>query len=232
MTNVQSRVATLALVVALLGCGQSGKQESPTPTEPDKPVEVNPLGIPKPLVNDGLKLLGYPFDKQVEYKVQGFPAPGETSDQEAIPSFDKDKNVLTMSYSGAVTMPSEAYELREDGIYGVSLGGNAIEPPMKALPGKVNIGDSWPNKGKIQQGGVTLDLVVKVVAREKVKVPAGEFDATVLSETGTITGSGVQLKVVGKGWYVDGIGAVKRTVSQTDKAGKTSNFTIEAVAIK
>ena len=130
-------------------------------------------------------------------------------------------------------MSSETYELRPDGVYGVSLAGNALEPPLKALPAEVTDGLSWPSTGTLNQGaGIDINTTIRVIGREKVKVPAGEYDALVIAEEGTIKTEGGTLKVTGKAWYVEGIGAVKRLVDQTDPTGKASNITIEALKIQ
>lgn len=221
----------LACLIGLAGCTDSETNE-PAPIAPGAPVSSNDIGIPAELVTDGLELMGHPFDKKITYQVTGFPI-GSSSEQIVVPSYDADKKQLTFSYEGSPNMSSETYELRPDGVYGVSLAGNALEPPLKALPSEVSDGLSWPSVGTLKQGaGIDIDTTIRVTGREKVKVPAGEYDALVIAEEGTIKTEGGTLKVTGKAWYVEGIGAVKRLVDQTDPTGKASNITIEALKIQ
>ena len=218
------------LFAVLLGCGE--KANGPKAFEPSQPESSVGIGIPDELVSDGLKWMGYPFEKKITYKVTGFPV-GSSSEQVVVPTFDAAKNQLTFSYSGTPNMSSETYEIRSDGIYGIALGGDQLEPALKALPPVITEGDSWTTVGTLKQStAVKIDTKITIQGKEKVTVPAGEFDALVVVETGTIAIEGGTLTVSGKGWYVEGVGAVKRIVDQTDPTGKTSNITIEALTIE
>ncbi len=230
---------SLSLLAFALLAGCSAKNAGPEPvasTTPPPLVEKAGLGIPEDLVHDGLEAMGYPFDKSITYDVTGFPA-DSSSTQTMTATFEAKgdgQNVLTFNYAGdPSTLPSESYALETDGVYGIAAGGDEISPRVKAMPATLTIGDKWPSKGSLQNGNVVMDTTVKIVGRQQVTVKAGEYDALVLIETGTIKiGGNAPTKVEGKSWYVDGIGAVKRTISQTDSTGKTSNLTMEAVSIK
>jgi hypothetical protein len=229
---MKKKILSLGLLAALAAAGCVDKTGESQPVEPAGPPVETSLGIPENLITDGLKWMGYPFEKKVTYKVTGFPV-GSSSEQVVVPTFDPGKNQLTFSYSGQPSMSSETYELRADGVYGVSLGGDSLEPPLKALPAKITEGDTWATVGSLKQvNPVKIDTTIKISGRERVAVPAGEFDALVIVETGTIAIEGGTIKVSGKGWYVEGVGAVKRIVDQTDPAGKASNITIEAIKIE
>ena len=229
---MKNKILSLGLLAAVFSAGCVDKTAEPQPVEQAQPAATNSLGIPENLVNDGLRWMGYPFEKKVTYKVTGFPV-GSSSEQLVVPTFDPEKNQLTFSYSGQPNMSSETYELRADGIYGIALGGDTLEPPLKALPATITDGDTWATVGSLKQiDPVKIDTTIKIEGREKVTVPAGEFDALVVVETGTIAIEGGTIKVSGKGWYVEGVGAVKRIVDQTDPAGKASNITIEAIKIE
>jgi hypothetical protein len=218
-------------LIWLVGCTGTETNE-PAPVEPSQPVSDTGLGIPAELVTDGLKLMGHPFDKKITYKVTGFPV-GSSSEQVVVPSYDADKKQITFNYEGSPSMSSETYELKADGVYGVSLAGNALEPPLKALPSNVSEGMSWPSVGTLKQGaGIDINTTIRVIGREQVKVPAGDYDALVIAEQGTINTEGGTLKVTGRAWYVEGVGAVKRLVDQTDPTGKASNITIEALKVQ
>jgi hypothetical protein len=221
------------LVILAAGCTQKGATTAgDAPPTPTPTIEAG-LGIPEDVVNDGLRWMGYPFDKKVTYKAVGFP-PGSESEQTVVPSYDKDRHELTISYEGTPSnMPSETYHLRADGMFGISLGGDQLEPVLKAISATAQQGETWQTKGVLKQiDPVNISTTLKIGGMEKVTVPAGEFDALVITETGTMSVKDLKLKVSGKGWFVQGIGAVKRTVAQTYSKGNTSNITIEATKIQ
>ena len=222
------------ILLALVGCTDKATpvKDGGTTTAPVEASNENPLKIPADLVTEGARFMGYPFSKKIVYKMTGFPA-GQSSEQTVVPTYDAAKKAVTINYQGEPSFTSETYELRLDGLYGTLLGGNEVDPPMLAMAAEPTVGKSWPLKGTLKQGeGMKVDTVVRVERREKIKVAAGEYDALLLTEAGTISVGAMTFKVSGKGWYVEGIGAVKRTISQTDSAGKTSNITIEAVTIE
>jgi len=222
--------------VLIAGCsGKGSETTSTTPATTPQPVEKVGLGIPEELVTDGLKLMGYPFDKTIVYKVDGFPT-GSSSTQTMSTTFEakaEGQNVLTFNYAGEPSnLPSEGYALEKDAIFGVAAGGDEISPKVKAMPATITIGDKWPTKASLQNGKIVMDTGIKIVGRQQVTVPAGDYEALVVIESGTITVDGKMSKVEGKSWYVEGIGAVKRTISQTDSSGKTSNLSMEADSIR
>lgn len=226
---------SLALLAGCSGKDAVSPDKDPV-TAPPPLVEKAGLGIPEDLVTDGLKAMGYPFDKVIEYEVNGFP-PGSSSTQTLTTTFEAKEdgqNIVTFNYVGEPTnLPSESYALEKDAVYGVAYGGDAIEPKMRAMNSTFAAGDKWAAKGSIQNGTLLLNTVVKVIGRQKLTVKAGEYDALVIIETGTVKrGSDPPVTFEGKGWYVDGIGFVRKTSTQTDSTGKTSNLTIEAVSIK
>jgi hypothetical protein len=226
----------LAVAALLGGCGGS-TDKSPAATTTSPPIaEENSLKIPPALVSGALRAMGYPFDKKITYQVTGFPTADDKSTQTVVTTFEvKDgKNLLTMAFDGEPhELPSETYELRTDAIYGVAAGGVNINPPLKALPNDLAPGVGWISKGTLEQAQkILMDTTLRVVGVQHVKVKAGQFDATLIKESGTIKVGGNQsFKVSAAYWYVSGVGAVKRTVSQTDSAGNTSNITIEAISI-
>lgn len=226
-----------ALLFAIVGCGPKAEapdKEGTSQTQVEKPG----LKVQGALISEGLKYVGYPFDKKITYEANGLTTTGEKLTEILIPSYESRTDgtgLLTFSYDGEPTdLPSETYAVEKTGIYGVSLGGTEVKPRVMALPAVVEIGKTWSGKTTYQQPQtVIIDTTFKIVGREKVKVLAGEYDALLVSETGTLKiGDNPSTKVSGKSWFVSGIGAVKRTMTQTDSAGKTSNITIEAVTIQ
>jgi len=233
-----NRSLYLLALALLAGCTAKNAGPKPAPNTATNPplVEKAGLGIPEDLVTDGLKAMGYPFDKTIEYEVTGFPVNSKSTQSMTVTfeAKENDQKIITFNYAGEPSnLPSESYVLEKDGVYGFSIGGDEITPKVKAISATPTIGEKWPSKGSLKSGDVVMDTVIKVVGRQQVTVKAGQYDALVMIETGTIQlEENPAMKVEGKSWYVDGIGAVKRTISQTDSTGKTSNITMEAVSIK
>ncbi len=109
--------------------------------------------------------------------------------------------------SGKV-VASEIYCVRPDGLYRVKVKDDEITPPVKVLALPIKKGESWTIDSKVgAQGGQTVKGGFKIANdKEKVKVPAGEFDAVLVE--------GVDLDVAGtkttvRMWFVKGVGLVK-----------------------
>ena len=65
------------------------------------------------------------------------------------------------------------------------------------------IGKHWTTRIKVQRPGgpmLQTELEVRVVAREKISVPAGVFDAFVVESSGWATGPGVNIQLYSKRW--------------------------------
>lgn len=106
--------------------------------------------------------------------------------------------------SGKV-VASELYSVKADGVYRVKVKDDKIDPPIKVLPLPVKKGDAWKFSSKVGTQTVSGEFKVKD-DKEKVKTPAGEFEAVVVE--------GDQLDVAGtkttvRIWFVKGKGIVK-----------------------
>lgn len=107
------------------------------------------------------------------------------------------------------------------------------------LPAEMRIGSSWRNGFDIRMESVAsgepgllsqpIDLTVsierRVVARERVRVPAGEYDALKVT---AVTDLGMGSAMQGTEWWVEGVGMVKSVYDLGSGAG--SNVT-EAVSV-
>jgi len=108
---------------------------------------------------------------------------------------------------------SETILVKADGIYRSAINKNAITPPVKILEIKdgkpAAKGAKWKVESKIQDQPVKGEFTVKE-DKEKLKVPAGDFDAIVVDGpdfdiAGTKTGV--------KYWFVTGKGVAKLSYS-------------------
>ncbi len=88
---------------------------------------------------------------------------------------DKDGTKLDTKVNGK-TVASEVISVKADGVYRVAVKGDKIDPPIKILALPVKKDDAWKVDSKVGSQAVKGEFKVKGDA-EKVKVPAGEFDA-------------------------------------------------------
>lgn len=137
---------------------------------------------------------------------------GETTITVKVASADENGAVLeTLVNEKAVA--SETIQVKADGVYRTKINKNDITPPVKILELKdgkpAAKGTKWKVESKIQDQPVKGDFEIKD-DKEKVKVPAGEFEAVVVDGpnfeiAGTKTGV--------KYWFSQNKGVVKLTYS-------------------
>jgi len=98
----------------------------------------------------------------------------------------------------------QTWELREDatGLYRTKMGAATIDPPHLLLKPKVTEGDEW--EGTYTQNGSEEKFRRVVGKAEKVKTPAGEFEAIPVLQTNPDDPDDEATV-----WYAEGIGMVK-----------------------
>ena len=106
---------------------------------------------------------------------------------------------------GGKVVATELYSIKADGIYRVKVKDDKIDPGIKVLPIPPKSGESWKFNSKVGTQTVTGEFKIKG-DKEKVKVPAGEFEAVEVE--------GVELDVAGakttvRLWFVKDKGIVK-----------------------
>jgi hypothetical protein len=150
----------------------------------------------------------YPLKKDTKwvYKV------GETTITVRVSNVDANGATLeTLVNDKAVA--SEVIQVKSDGVFRTQINKAKIEPPVMILKlngGKVGAkGDKWDVNSKIQDQPVKGSFTI-AEDKEKVKVPAGEFESVVVNGpdfeiAGTKTGV--------KYWFAKDKGVVKLTYS-------------------
>lgn len=109
--------------------------------------------------------------------------------------------------------------------------GTRFDPPSAGFKFPLVVGDAWkssfvgeaPNNSKSK-----IDLDVKVVAREKLKTPAGEFDSFKIESEGWINGvtwSGA-IRMSEVRWYAPAIGRVVKTEYKDFRGGQLWSHTV------
>lgn len=127
---------------------------------------------------------------------------------------DKTCTKVDTLVSGKV-VASELYCVESDGLYRVKVKDDEINPPVRVLALPVQKGSVWEVNSKVgAQGGQLVKGNFRVVNdREKVKVPAGEYEAVLVEGTDMdVAGTRTTVRL----WFVRGIGLVKLTYKIAD----------------
>lgn len=208
-------IAVIAFLLPLLSCDN------------EKPVAVNPSDAPeKVLKSADTPILPLSVGDFWKYRVKVEVPPGVTSEGAAAIEIDQEK---TRVFKGKVFV-SEQYP--EVDAFDVSVTGQPVErelveihddkilmrgstqpevpdakpiwldPPVPFVTAGLRAGDTLASLG-VQEGARKRGL--KVVAREKVTVPAGEYNAIRL----LMTGNDGQFEVRRTTWFVPRVGIVK-----------------------
>ncbi|MCX8140762.1 MAG: hypothetical protein WHU94_16195 [Thermogemmata sp.] len=116
--------------------------------------------------------------------------------------------------SGKV-VASELYCVKSDGLYRVKVKDDEINPPVQVLPQSIQKGKSWEINSKVgTQGGQLVKGTFRIVNdKEKIKVPAGEFEAVLVEGIDMDVGG---TKTTVRLWFVKGVGLVKLSYKIAD----------------
>jgi hypothetical protein len=198
-------VVMMCVVVA----GKMAAQQPQQPQQAQQPQQ--PQQAPVPPADAGGYFPLTPKTKWI-YKVQ---------DQTVEVLVDKNEKFKDETCSKVDTLvsgkvvASELYCLRADGLYRVKVKDDEISPAVRVLPWPVQKGAVWEVNSKVGgQSGQSVKGNFQVVNdREKVKVPAGEYEA-VLVEGKDMDVAGTKTTV--RLWFVRGIGLVKLSYKIAD----------------
>jgi hypothetical protein len=115
----------------------------------------------------------------------------------------KDLTALIETTADDKVVATENLGVKDDGLYRFTMANLTADPPVRVLKLPAKKGDSWKVKSKVgdEEFAATFTL-----SEEKVKVPAGEYNA-IVAETDEITVGGVKMTV--KVWYAKNVGMVK-----------------------
>jgi hypothetical protein len=240
--TIARHIVLCSLVVAssLVGisCRKADEKVAEAPEKGTQPTETTAptpkVEIPPAEMTESLKYLGAPFEKPIKYKMTGAPAISEATQTFSVQSADEGKVVLVATWDNAI-LGSEVYESRPDGVWHVELRGERLKEPVLFLPPDPAPGKQWTQDFTLTMSGESLRFVnrMRIVGREKLTVPLGEFDAIVIEQSSTITSANARLTGTGKTWLAQGIGIVKSVLTNKGTRGTEKvNSTIEVIAIK
>ena len=118
---------------------------------------------------------------------------------------------LTGSINGTV-IATEHLEITDKGITRNQFNGGPITPPIVLLSEPIELGKTFTEK-EVKMGSDTMSVEVKVAEKlEKVKSPAGEFEAVHV----TVTAKPAEGQVVSDYWFAKGVGVVKQELQLGD----------------
>lgn len=124
---------------------------------------------------------------------------------------DKELIRLTGSINGTV-IATEHLETTDKGISRNQFDGGHITPPIVLLSEPIELGKTFLQK-EVEMGSETMSVEVKVAEKlEKVKCPAGEFEAVHV----TVMAKPAQGEVVSDYWFAKGVGIVKQELKLGD----------------
>lgn len=122
------------------------------------------------------------------------------------------EDCLRMETAVAGGKVSELLAVRADGVYRVKVKDDALKNPVKVLAFPVKLGAAWD----IDSGFGGVDIKGKMTVkglREKVKTPAGEFEAVLVESSDVeVGGAKVQMRF----WYAKGVGLVRQEFTLTE----------------
>lgn len=119
-----------------------------------------------------------------------------------------ERQVATVTVTTGKYASAEKLSADDKGVYRHANSRTNFDPPLLiAVHGK-KPGEKWSRKMETALGEITMEYEQK--AAEKVKVPAGEFNAVVVVQTNKDDkGKGLNVMTT---WYVEGVGVVKSTM--------------------
>ncbi|MBA3726207.1 MAG: hypothetical protein H0W86_07075 [Armatimonadetes bacterium] len=230
----------LALLVVAAGC--TAPTKSPDgPLGGDGAAKREPKEtLPADLNTQGLKFMGYPFEKPVRYKVTGLGTEAHEGGREITTEEPKGGKITinsTWTDGLATVLPDEVLVATKEGIRSTMIQGSKIEPPPLSLPAHLKPGLAWKSTFSFERPGDKAKFQAttrwRILGTEKVTVPLGTFDAIVVKESASIKGAAGKVEQSGKSWYADGVGLVKAVHESMSSAptGQPSKNTITIIAI-
>jgi len=126
-----------------------------------------------------------------------------------------DRELKGMRWRESVT---RKMELRADGLYHIDPWPEVGETDIRLLPLPLVVGDTWEEK----HPKMKLKRKCKVFAQEKIKVPAGEFEAVRIETYYEFEDK--QAYHFSDEWYARGVGLVKRHTLETERVQILKSF--------
>jgi len=243
-------VIGIAVVGGLVGCQPAAKAPSDTPDTtspngtptPGTPGETPTAPVvdtsflekmPNELKHDGFAYSGLGNPKPTKFRMtsnDGQP----TREGEQVSKFVEMRDgiaVFQVERSGDLSLlGTDELAVAKDGIYALKTSLGELDSRSLELPSDPNVRKFWTNKSKLTQPEkqvVTITGNYTVIGVQRVKTPAGEYDALVLTAEGPIQIGDKRMTMRAKSWYVKDIGVVKQTIERQVGKDKPVLVTLE-----
>ncbi|MCU0316218.1 MAG: hypothetical protein MUC92_06470 [Fimbriimonadaceae bacterium] len=234
---------TVLLILAFLaGCANQQAAGTATPEKPAAGASTTPTtpepapdpsAIPAELRHDALAYYGL-LNKEAltyEYIPNKGATPESGAQQVEFRGMEKGQAKFTILRTGALAiLGSDDVNATQEGLFTTRTQLGTMDPPMLALPKDLTVGKEWKVDQKLKAPDgtdVTMNLTNKVARQEKIKVPAGEFDALLITANGQMKLANGTRNVRANSWYVKDIGVVKIELISKDNDGNDVNSIIQ-----
>lgn len=241
------RLWILAIVAALAGC-QAAKKDAATEAAKQQANQTGgqvdvakqtppPAPVPDTLKKDAFEYYGLGNDKPIRMSLVFSNSTQKLEGEQTIKPIEAkngEPRFRVERTGGLSSLPGATLVLRPDGLYVESLDNGEVPKPVLELPNDLTPGRKWSTNSEFKlQGRQMKDNSTYVVRRvEKVKTPAGQFDALLIEGSGELVEDGQKSKAKMRSWYVKGLGSVKMEIERLVAGQKEPvKVTVEAVSI-
>jgi len=233
--------AALLSVLLVLGCGSKNGADNISADNGSKLASAKAeSGVPVQANTAALRWIGFPFDKPVYYRMEGFQGRTFEGGREYKITPKGETVVIDVTWTGDIGTAlgqTEQWVAEVAGIRSTKIQSSDIKPPPIYLPAEPKKGLSWNTSYGFAspggQGNISVKSTSTISGTEQIRVPYGTFNALVLKESGTMSTPAATATMEGKTWFVDGLGMVKavQNITNTPKGGQPSKMTITITAI-
>lgn len=232
---MQARSWIPLALLALVGCGKTQAPESSGASSSTGTVEtpVKKIELPASLMHEGLEYYGLSEPGKhtmTETRKTGDQTQTLVGDMTTrLVDATADKATYEMEFDGDLSaLGTTTIMVDKGGVHIVTSSTVKTDKPTLDLPAVCSVGATWASdmSGEMATQKVKGNSTYKIVRTEKVKVPAGEFDAIVVENVGTLSLGGSKFPLKATAWYVKGKGMV-RQVTEATQAGQKMVSTLE-----
>jgi hypothetical protein len=235
-------IVALALGLLAVGCqngasptaSTDGKSPSEAGAKPE-PAKPSLADVGEALKHEAYALYGFEAGGPLKYefvRAEGqVPAAGTQSNQ--LVSAKDGEALFSVTRDGAMSaLGGEEWSVKADGVYLVRSDLGAPAKPVLAMPADAKAGTVWDTDYELTDPAgakISFKGKSKIVGSEKVKVKGGEFDAVLVTQTGSIKSTSMEGTVSSKTWYGRGVGVLRMRMEVKQPEGKIVTSTIEYV---
>ncbi len=228
--------ASLALA---FGCKpktiQTSSPPKPTSSADGKTPEAAPSGpieIAPSLSHQGFRYSGLSIADTLTYRVvrhEGDEPKTGTQVAKLIAKNDQEATFEVKRTDALMELGDETDVVRKDGVYLVSFSRGSLAKESLALPADMSIGKTWTTNMDVDISGTEakFESSSKIERQEKVKVPAGEYNALLIVTESKVTVGGKASKMTSKQWLAEGIGTIRLRNEGVGQDGKRISMTVE-----